>query len=76
MTRAQLEAAYPWSDRAPNRGRQRQHLDRVEDYLNIHGDYLTLDQAAGRLRIPQRAVVRIRATLRVIRANPAAGGRP
>lgn len=38
--------------------------DRLDDYLRIHGDYLTAAEAARRLNVTPRTIQRYRAELR------------
>lgn len=65
---SELEARTDWADRPVNRGMQRARIGRIEDYLLINGDYLSAAQAAARLGVTRRTVVRYRAALRALRA--------
>lgn len=67
MTRAQLiEAA-----RSPQGAASiRRRLDGIEDYLFIRGDRLSAAQAAERLGVTQRTIVRWRALLRITGTLP------
>jgi transposase len=70
MTREQLEAAYPWSDRPNSRGIQRRRIDGIENYLDIGGDRISARAAAERLGVSKRTVVRWRGVLRAIGGTP------
>ena len=62
--REELEAAFPWSANPGAIGQQERMLSLVEDYIHIGGDLLSARQAAARLGVSARTVVRYRALLR------------
>jgi hypothetical protein len=64
MSRDELNAAVAWSPCPLTAGLQRKRLDFIEDYLFIRGDLLSAAQAARRLGVSERTVVRYRAFLR------------
>lgn len=64
MNRADLEALAPRHARPNAQGHRRAMLDRVEHYLNVNGPALSAQQAAIRLRVSRRTIVRYRKLLR------------
>jgi hypothetical protein len=63
---SELEARTEWSARPGVRARQLGRIANIEDYLFIGGDRLTIGQAAARLGVTARTVVRYRAALRAL----------
>ena len=64
LTREDLYAATTWCPVPTGAAMQRRKLDFIEDYLFIGGDLLSARQAAQRLGVSARTVVRYRAFLR------------
>jgi arginine deiminase len=64
---SEFEARTVWADHPGHQGQQRARLGRIEDYLLINGDYLSAAEAAARLGVSARTVVRYRAALRALR---------
>lgn len=64
MTREQLERAVLTSPHTHGRMAQHKRLYGIEDYLHIGGPSLSARQAAQRLGVTPRTVVRWRAALR------------
>jgi hypothetical protein len=64
---SELEARTDWEDHPGRQGQQRARIGRIEDYLLINGDYISAAQAAARLGVTERTVVRYRAALRALR---------
>lgn len=64
MTREQLERAVLTAPSARGRACQHKRLYGIEDYLHIGGDRLSARQAAERLGVSARTIVRYRAALR------------
>lgn len=62
-----LEARTEWSDIPLYRTLQEARISRIEDYLLINGDHLSARQAAARLGVSSRTVVRYRTALRALR---------
>lgn len=70
MTREQLEALAPPRARANGQAHRRRMLDRVENYLYVHGPAISAAQAAARLGVTARTVQRYRAFLRGLDVAP------
>jgi arginine deiminase len=69
LTREDLYAATTWRQHPGQAGYQRKRLGFIEDYLFIGGDLLSARQAARRLGVSDRTVVRYRAFLRSLGAS-------
>jgi len=63
----ELEPRVVSSGHPAKRAQQQIMLSRIEDYLLINGDHISAAEAAARLGVSARTVVRYRAALRALR---------
>jgi hypothetical protein len=64
--RAEWEAALPLPTWPGAAAMHRKHLDRIENYLDVGGDHMPEREAARRLGVSMRTVVRWRKVLRQV----------